>query len=79
VLKCEVSLYPMDTADSDSIINNAIESLKKQGVNCDVGSVSTYFTGTHDEVWSGLKILYETAEREGKEVSMVATITNSKK
>jgi len=79
VLKCEVSLYPMDTADSDTIINNAIESLKKQGINCDVGSVSTYFTGTPDEVWTGLKTLYETAEREGKEVSMVAIITNSKK
>lgn len=79
MISCEVSLYPMDTQDSDRIINSSIESLKRQGIACDIGSISTYFSGDPDKVWHGLRTLYETAQKEGKEVAMVVTIANSRK
>jgi len=79
LLSCEISLYPMETANSDQIINQALSSIQRQGVTCEVGTMSTYLAGSPDQVWQSIKTLYDTASSGAKELSMVVTISNSKK
>lgn len=77
MLSCEVSLYPQDTENSDAVIAGALSELKAMGVRCEVGPVSTFFAGEPEVVWNGLQVLFSAAAQRGKEVAMVATITNS--
>lgn len=73
MLSCEVSLYPLEVTDSDSIIENALSDL---AVEAQVGELSTFISGSEDEVFSALRNLFNNAARQGKEVAMVATIKN---
>ncbi|HHW15620.1 MAG TPA: hypothetical protein GXX28_11910 [Firmicutes bacterium] len=77
MLQCEVSLYPQDTAASDEVIKGALSQLQAMGVPVQVGPVSTFFAGDPEVVWNGLRALYDAAAARGKEVAMVATVTNS--
>ncbi|MGE5554573.1 MAG: YkoF family thiamine/hydroxymethylpyrimidine-binding protein [Betaproteobacteria bacterium] len=77
MLSCEVALYPQDTADSDEVIRAALSELQAMGIPCEVGPVSTFFAGDPELVWNGLRVLYNAAAARGKEVAMVATVTNS--
>lgn len=77
MISVEVALYPQDSNNSDSVINASLESLAAKGVRYDVGPVSTFFTGSSDQVWEGLRTLFETAESQGREIAMVATVTNA--
>jgi uncharacterized protein YqgV (UPF0045/DUF77 family) len=77
LVSCEVSLYPMETTDSDQIINKALSSIQSQGVNCEVGPLSTFISGPPEKVWQAMRILYDTASTNSKEVSMVMTVSNS--
>ncbi|HHW04130.1 MAG TPA: hypothetical protein GXX35_15225 [Thermoanaerobacterales bacterium] len=79
MLSCEVSLYPMEVADSDQVINQALASLQRHGVTCEVGTMSTYISGSPEQVWESLKTLYDAASTKAKELSMVVTISNSSK
>ncbi|MDK2878257.1 MAG: hypothetical protein PWR06_973 [Thermoanaerobacteraceae bacterium] len=79
MLSCEVSLYPMETTNSDQIINQALAALQDQGVTCEVGTMSTYISGSPEQVWQSIKTLYDTASSRAKELSMVVTISNSTK
>jgi uncharacterized protein YqgV (UPF0045/DUF77 family) len=72
-----VSLYPQDVSDSDGVVTSALAELQKAGVSCEIGPVSTFFAGDPELVWDGLRLLYTAAAREGKEVAMVVTVTNS--
>ncbi len=77
MLSCEVSLYPQDAADSDEVIRAALNELRTMGVPVEVGPVSTFFAGDPEVVWNGLRVLYNAAASRGKEVALVATVTNS--
>jgi uncharacterized protein YqgV (UPF0045/DUF77 family) len=77
VISVEVALYPQDSSDSDSVINSSLQALGDKGLRYDVGPVSTFFAGSSDQVWEGLRTLFEAAESQGREVAMVATVTNS--
>lgn len=78
MISVEVALYPQDTANSDSVINASLQSLAAKGIRYDVGPVSTFFSGSSEQVWDGLRTLFEAAEQQGREVALVATVTNSK-
>lgn len=72
----EVSLYPLKISDASSVINRSINSLNKLDLKYHVGSISTQLHGNSEEVWSGLRSLFEQAQANG-EVSMVVTLTNA--
>ncbi|MDD3839626.1 MAG: YkoF family thiamine/hydroxymethylpyrimidine-binding protein [Clostridia bacterium] len=72
----ETSLYPLKTNDATSIIDNSIMTLKQSNIEYNVGSISTHIHGDEDEVWKGLKALFDEAQR-GGEVNMVVTISNA--
>lgn len=76
MLCAEVSLYPQKTTNASQVIDKAINALSHQNVNYEVGSLSTHIDGNDDQVWMGIKTLFEEAKKSG-EVNMVLTISNS--
>ncbi|TYP52437.1 YkoF family thiamine/hydroxymethylpyrimidine-binding protein [Thermosediminibacter litoriperuensis] len=79
MISCEVSIYPLETQNSDQVVNQALASIKDMGVTCQVGTISTYITGSPEKVWECIRTLYDTASTRAKELSMVVTISNSQK
>lgn len=76
MLCAEVSLYPQKTNNANQVINGAIQSLTGQNLEYKVGSLSTHIHGTDEQVWAGIKQLYEQAKNSG-EISMVITMSNA--
>ncbi|HWJ03724.1 MAG TPA: YkoF family thiamine/hydroxymethylpyrimidine-binding protein, partial [Verrucomicrobiae bacterium] len=76
MLCAEVSIYPQKTTNASQVITNSIDSLANQNVNYKVGSLSTHIDGNDEQVWNGIKTLFDQAKNSG-EVSMVLTVSNS--
>ncbi|MCF8010255.1 MAG: Ykof family thiamine-binding protein [Clostridiales bacterium] len=76
MISAEVSLYPQKTTNASQIINGSLESLQQYGLQTNVGSISTKVQGTEEEVWEGLKTLFDEAQKQS-ETNMVVTLTNS--
>ncbi|QGP90984.1 hypothetical protein MGLY_03220 [Neomoorella glycerini] len=76
MLSAEVSLYPQKTTRASEIINDSIQSLARQGVSYNVGPISTEIHGTEEQVWTGIRSLFDRASSAG-EVSMVVTLSNA--
>ncbi len=78
MLTCEVSLFPLETLESDQIINQSIAALKQTGVKHEVGNQSTYlYSEKADDIWKGIKAIYHEAEKGGTEFSMVINLSNN--
>lgn len=78
MLSCEVSLFPLETLNSDLIVNQALDALKKTGVKHEIGNQSTYlYSEQPDEIWKGLQAIYSEAEKAGTEFSMVINLSNN--
>lgn len=76
-IRAQVALYPLESVDADHVINQSIESLNASGLEFQVGPVSTELMGQPEQVWRGLRQLFDEATIRGGEVSMVVTVTNS--
>lgn len=76
MLCAEVSLYPLKTTKASSIIESSLRSLENKNLEFKVGSISTHIHGTPEELWDGLRSLFEHAESAG-EVNMVVTLSNA--
>lgn len=78
MLSCEVSLFPLETVNSDAIINQAINALKETGIKHEVGNQSTYlYSENPDDIWKGIQTIYQQAENSGTEFSMVINLSNN--
>lgn len=77
MITAEVAIYPLKTKNASGVINHAIDSLDNTNVNYEVDSIKTHLSGENAQVFSGLKAMFETAQNEGGEISMVVTITNA--
>ncbi len=77
MISAEISLYPMETVDSDTIINESLKTLSNTEVSYDVGTLSTKLSGPPEAVWSGIKNVFDLAGKNNNEVAMVVTIANS--
>ncbi len=71
MLAAEVSLYPQKSRECGEVIKRSVEALSQQGLRYEVGPVSTFIQGDADQVWSGLRTVFEAAGRQGCEVNMV--------
>lgn len=78
MIAAEVSLYPIEAKDADTVINTCLAELTKSGLDCTTNEVSTHVHGESEALWKGLQALFETATKQGGEVSMVVTVTNGK-
>ncbi|WP_347490665.1 YkoF family thiamine/hydroxymethylpyrimidine-binding protein [Desulfoscipio sp. XC116] len=76
MLTAEVSLYPQKTTNASRIINSSLDTLRQHDLQTQVGSMSTRLQGTDEEVWAGLRDLFNRAGAQN-EVNMVVTISNS--
>lgn len=76
MIRAEVSLYPVETDESDDVIMRSLQSLENHHLQYDIGSLSTNLAGPPHEVWGALRDLYDRAQRTGNEVVMVVTISN---
>lgn len=76
MITAEVSLYPQKTTDASQIINSSLQALNRNNLQVNVGSISTRIQGSEEEVWKGLKSLFEQAGGRS-EVNMVVTLSNS--
>jgi len=76
MLCAEVSIYPQKTNNASQVITSAIQTLSQENVEYKVGSLSTHIDGNDEQVWSGIKKVFDEAQNAG-EVSMVVTISNS--
>ena len=76
LITAEVSLYPQKTTNASQIISSSLDSLGQLNLKTNVGSISTKLQGSEEEVWSGLKNLFDQAKNQS-EVNMVVTISNS--
>ena len=76
MLTAEVALYPQKTTNASQIVSNSLESLNQYNLKANVGSISTRLQGSDEDVWSGLRALYDQAKTQS-EVNMVITISNS--
>ena len=76
MLCAEVSLYPQKTNNASQVITTAIQSLTGRDLEYKVGSLSTHIHGTDEQVWAGIKQLYEQAKASG-EISMVINMSNA--
>ncbi|TCL62027.1 thiamine-binding protein [Hydrogenispora ethanolica] len=78
MLTCEVSLFPLETLESDQIVNQSIAALKQTGVKHEVGNMSTYlYSEEADDIWKGIKAIYNEAQKGGTEFSMVINLSNN--
>lgn len=78
VLTCEISLFPLEVQNSDEIINQSIEALKKTGVKHEVGNMSTYlYSDNPEDIWTGIKAIYNEAEKAGTEFSLSINLSNN--
>ena len=78
MLSCEVSLFPLEVADSDAIIHQSLEALKKTGIKHEIGNQSTYlYSENPDQIWNGLQTIYQEAQKAGTEFSMVINLSNN--
>ncbi len=76
MLTAEVALYPQKTTNASQIISSSLESLERHKLQAKVGSISTILQGNEDEIWTGLKTMFDQAKKQS-EVNMVVTLTNS--
>ncbi len=76
MITAEVSLYPVETPDSDEIIMESLKSLNGHQLQYDIGSLSTNLSGESEQVWSALRTLYAQAQMSGHEIVMVVTVSN---
>ncbi|AFM43074.1 hypothetical protein Desaci_4216 [Desulfosporosinus acidiphilus SJ4] len=76
MLCAEVSIYPQKTNSPGQVINNSINSLSNENIQYKVGSLSTHIDGNDEQVWNGIKKVFDAAKTSG-EVSMVVTISNT--
>ena len=77
MLTAEVSIYPLKARDPSDVINHSIERLKNTQIDYEVDSVKTHLKGSEEEIFSSLKTMFDSAQDEGGDVSMVVTITNN--
>lgn len=79
-ITAQVSLFPTETADADQVIMQSIENtITANGLDYEVGPVSTQISGTPEDVWKALRNMYEEAAVQGGEVAMSITVSNGRR
>lgn len=77
MITAEVAIYPLKTGNATGVINHSVDALKGAKVSYTADSMKTHLSGTREEVFNGLEAMFNVAQSEGGEVSMVVTVTNA--
>lgn len=79
MIACQMSLYPLGSGDFSVLISEAVQSLeplKGRGLHIDVGSMSTVVVGPDDVVWQAVRLVFETAAKDGNPIVLTTTFSN---
>jgi len=63
VMSCQVTLYPLDTPDSGRAISDVLAQMDWEGVEVNVGLLSTVILGEENLVWDKIHRLYSLAKK----------------
>ena len=75
-LSCQAALYPLGEKEYNAVIIQAINALSEvPGLTVEYGPMSTCFTGEEEAVFEGIRILTQTAHREGA-FTLTLTLSN---
>jgi len=77
MLSAEVAIYPLKAGDASGVINHSIDAIKRSKLDYKVDSMKTHLSGSRQEIFNSLETMFDTAQNEGGEISMVITITNA--
>jgi uncharacterized protein YqgV (UPF0045/DUF77 family) len=75
-ISAQVSLYPLRHEQLSPAIDEALEELRRQGVEVRPGTMSTLILGSEELVFAALRAAFRKTSRRG-EVVMVVTISNA--
>jgi uncharacterized protein YqgV (UPF0045/DUF77 family) len=75
-ISAQVSLYPFRHEQLAPVIDEALEELRRRGLEVQPGTMSTLVLGSEESVLSALREAFGKASRRG-EVVMVVTISNA--
>lgn len=76
MITAQVSLYPLRQESIGPIIREAVRVLRRRGLECRVGEMSTLVWGEEEAVFNGLREAFGEAAERG-EVVMVVTLSNA--
>ena len=74
-MSCQIALYPLDTLQSESVIQSILEQMDWGELEVEVGPMSTFLRGEQDEVLQKVREFYEYAALKDK-VVMNLTLSN---
>lgn len=77
MLTAEVAIYPTQARDASEVIYHSIDTLKDADVDYQVDSMKTHLTGTKEEVFESIESMFDAAQSESGDVSMVVTIRST--
>ncbi|RIV18019.1 hypothetical protein D2Q93_14675 [Alicyclobacillaceae bacterium I2511] len=72
VMTCQMALYPLNTTASSRVIAEILAQMDWQGVDVQVGSMSTVIRGEEQVVWEKVRSLYTLAAQEHRIVLNLA-------
>jgi uncharacterized protein YqgV (UPF0045/DUF77 family) len=72
----QVSLYPLGRAPLGPSVEQAIETLRRRGLEVRVGEMSTLVSGPSATLFSALHTMFEEASAQG-DVVLVITVSNA--
>jgi uncharacterized protein YqgV (UPF0045/DUF77 family) len=75
-ISAQISLYPLLQKQRSSVIDEALEEFRRQGLEVQPGAMSTLVFGSEESIFSALQVAFGKAGRRGK-VVMVVTISNA--
>lgn len=77
IISAQVALYPLSRPDIDQIVSDAVaelEKLKEEGLQIEVGSMSSVLRGEEELVWRAIRTLFSEG---GKKNPVVLHVTVS--
>lgn len=67
-MSCQIALYPLDTLESEHVIQNVLEQMDWGELEVQVGAMSTLLRGEQDQVLQKVREFYECAALKDKVV-----------
>ena len=75
-MSAQVSLYPLRQQELSPAIDAVREAFESEGIESEIGPMSTIATGEASRLFAGLQEAFERAASEGQ-VVMVVTVSNA--
>ena len=76
MIQCQISLYPLGTADFKKFIDLCMETLNHPGISYTISSMSTHIVGDVVPVFSAVEGLYQNALARNQNIILTVTYSS---